>query len=450
MKKMRKLLCALLVLALLLSLGAAAGFADDDQPAEESAPDESTSAAEGDALPAAEVPAPAEGQDYVLCAAGEVRSAVSGLVVCEEGGVVFNNGATVYNNGGVVYNNFGTVFANAGTTYNNSGVMYVNGGSAFNNAGTVFSNLPGEEARVEDEETPTEADAAPAEGEEAPKDTDSDAAEEAPQTVSWPLTVSFAEDYSLFVDWNGLRLDGEGTLLLDEDAALTIRPMPGFSIIEALSSSGSFTADEDGAWTLDGAAEDLTVTLRLRPAAPVTELAAGVHAAPLELELTAAAPAVIRYTLDGSEPDAESEAYSAPLTITESCTVRARAYLGALEPGEELTLPITIPVITIPEFPVLTVGYGESALESVAVRISNTGDEEIRILSAALAGEEAGRFRLSTGEGGVIEANETRDTHWTITPKLNLPAGEYTAEFVVKLRGGESMSVPFTLEVKEA
>lgn len=457
MKNIRKLLALLLCLALVLSLGAAAIFADEDgdtaveeteTAAEETEPSEETA----EPAPAAEEAGTAE--EAVICAAGEVRSAVSGRVVCEEGGVVFNNGATVYNNGGVVYNNFGTVYANAGTTYNNSGVMYVNGGRAFNNAGTVYFNP----APDETEPAPEEAESEGPEAEEAPAETaEAESAAEAPESEAaetardgWPLTVRFAEDYSLLADWSGLRLDGEGTLLLDEDSTLILRPMDGYRIIEALSDSGSFSADEDGFWTLDGAETDFTVTLRVCPTAPEADLAPGVHAPGSALTLLAPAPAVIRYTLDGSEPGENSAKYTEPLVLDESCTLCARAYLEGLEPGELLTVAYTVPAVTVPAFDALTVGYAEDDISGVTVRIANTGDEEIRVLSVALAGEDASRFRLSTGEGGVIRPDETRDTHWSITPKPNLPAGEYTAELLLKLKGGESFSVPFSLLIQEA
>ena len=454
MKNIRKLLALLLCLALALSLGAAAIFADEDGDAAAEETDAGEESAEAAESPATE-DAPEAEEEPVICAAGEVRSAVSGRVVCEEGGVVFNNGATVYNNGGVVYNNFGTVYANAGTTYNNSGVMYVNGGRAFNNAGTVYYNPAPDEAEAPAEEAPAEAEERAPEAQEA----ETDAEENGPQAESEadaapaadaPLTVSFAGDYSLVADWSGLRLDGAGSLLLDPGSTLSIRPMEGYRIVEALADSGSFAADEDGVWTLSGAEKDFCVTLRVCAAAPQADLAPGVHAPGSALTLSAPAPAVIRYTLDGSEPDENSEKYGEPLVLDESCTLRARAYLEGLEPGELLTVSYTVPAVTIPAFDALTAGYGEDELRGVAVRIANAGDEEIRILSVALAGEDANRFRLSTGEGGVIHPDETRDTHWRITPKPNLPAGEYTAELLLKLKGGESFSVPFSLLIQEA
>ena len=108
-----------------------------------------------------------------------------------------------------------------------------------------------------------------------------------------------------------------------------------------------------------------------------------------------------------------------------------------------------MPVVTIPAFDPLTAGYGRNELQTVSVSVANRGAQEIRVLSVALAGENSSRFRLNSGAGAVIGADETRDTLWTITPRPNLAAGTYEASFVLTLKGGEKMSVPFSLTVEE-
>lgn len=56
---------------------------------------------------------------------------------------------------------------------------------------------------------------------------------------------------------------------------------------------------------------------------------AGTYAAPPDVELGSATPgAAIYYTLDGSEPSASSTAYSGPITVTETLTLRALAVDG--------------------------------------------------------------------------------------------------------------------------
>ncbi len=66
------------------------------------------------------------------------------------------------------------------------------------------------------------------------------------------------------------------------------------------------------------------------PAAPSFSVPAGSYAAPLSLSLSSSSGATIRYTLDGSTPGAGSTAYTGPLTLNASATVKAIALLNGL------------------------------------------------------------------------------------------------------------------------
>ena len=60
----------------------------------------------------------------------------------------------------------------------------------------------------------------------------------------------------------------------------------------------------------------------------------GFFTASFPVALTCTTPgAVIRYTTNGDEPDANSTAYTAPLTISTTTTLRARAYTPGLVPS---------------------------------------------------------------------------------------------------------------------
>src|SRR5258705_59041 len=53
----------------------------------------------------------------------------------------------------------------------------------------------------------------------------------------------------------------------------------------------------------------------------------GAFAAPVTLQLTSSLPqCTVRYTIDGSEPDENSAVYQAPLRLTNSALVRAKAF----------------------------------------------------------------------------------------------------------------------------
>ena len=359
MKKLWKLLAALLVLALALSLPA---FADENEPE-----------------PAA-----------LVCGAGETLTAAEGDVFCAEGGVVYNNGATVYNNGGVVYNNLGVVYNNAGTTFNNSGTVYVNGGEVFNNAGTVVFNdgkltdnaaAPAEESPAEEapaEETPAEETPA----EEAP-------AEEAPAEEA-PAEEAPAEE----------------------------------------------TPAEESA--------------PVEPEAPAVDREAGVCPAGTELTLSAGEGAVIRYTLDGSEPTEQSEEYTAPIVLEKSAVLTACAWYEDGGKSAPLSADYTVPLAVGPVFEPLTQGYRNEMIVGVSAAVTNDGTRPFTVKAARLSGTDGGQFLLSWEKNVTIEPGETNDTAWVVKPRHKLPPRAYSASLILILESGETVAVPFSLTVEKA
>ena len=89
--------------------------------------------------------------------------------------------------------------------------------------------------------------------------------------------------------------------------------------------AGSLASDESGA----------TFMLALASPANVTFTpAAGAYSPPLSVRLsTTSAGAVIRYTLDGTDPGPTSAVYQRPLELGESTTIRAVAMLPNHEPS---------------------------------------------------------------------------------------------------------------------
>jgi hypothetical protein len=72
-----------------------------------------------------------------------------------------------------------------------------------------------------------------------------------------------------------------------------------------------------------------TIVAPLTTARPVATPGGGVYAAPQTVSLASPTPqAVVRYTLDGSEPTNTSAAYAQPLRIAQNTVVRARAFGG--------------------------------------------------------------------------------------------------------------------------
>ena len=488
MKKTQRLIALVMAGVLLLSLLGAAVFAGDDEtdetdrietvgtnvPENAGADDD----AEADETERAAIEH-TDGEDAAFCRAGETLQASKGSVFCEEGGTVYNNGATVYNNGGTVFNNLGVVFNNAGTTYNNSGTVYVNGGVVFNNAGTVFANggevrdntaapaektaAPDEAAAVPDESEriDTAEPAAPGEAAAEPDETERVGAAEAEESAENRAAaaaeaqpgrryLSFDGEYSLYADFGGMRADEDGRLYLGEDDELRVRPMAGFEITDARSSSGTFAAQEDGSWLLDDARESFVVTLSVRLAPPTASPAKGVFAPGREIKLKAGPGALIRYTLDGSEPDGNSEKYVGPIALERSASLKARAFLEGIESSESLETSYTVPKITAPVFENVQAGYGkEGTLQSVPAVVENDGTETVVIKSVKLDGKNAASFTLSTQKGGSVAPGETDAETWIVCPKSYLRAGTYGTTLIFTLSGGERIALPISFTVEE-
>ena len=72
-------------------------------------------------------------------------------------------------------------------------------------------------------------------------------------------------------------------------------------------------------------------------AAPSFAVKGGLYERPLEgdsgVTLTVPANSIVRYTLDGSDPDTTSSIYSGPIEVRKNCVIRARAWQEGLEPS---------------------------------------------------------------------------------------------------------------------
>lgn len=69
---------------------------------------------------------------------------------------------------------------------------------------------------------------------------------------------------------------------------------------------------------------------------PILSRRSGVHSEPVTIELSSAA-GVVRYTLDGSEPNLNSAVYSEPIRLTSTTRVRARTFAPGALPSATVT-----------------------------------------------------------------------------------------------------------------
>jgi hypothetical protein len=93
--------------------------------------------------------------------------------------------------------------------------------------------------------------------------------------------------------------------------------------------------------------------------APTLSAGGGFFSAGFDLELASQTPnAIIRYTLDGSEPEANASVYTAPIPIHQNTTLRARAFAAGFLPSPVTTQ--TYLFDTKPTFPVVALSFNDA------------------------------------------------------------------------------------------
>lgn len=131
--------------------------------------------------------------------------------------------------------------------------------------------------------------------------------------------------------------------------------------------------------------------------APAVSPASGtLFVSQLTVTLTAAAGATIRYTTDGSEPTATSPRYTAPFPVTNTVTVKAKAFRQGWDDSPTSTATYTRQAAT----PVLSPGTGTYTNQAV-VQISGESDTEIRY-TASTAGAPADPTQASSLYAGPL------------------------------------------------
>jgi len=92
-----------------------------------------------------------------------------------------------------------------------------------------------------------------------------------------------------------------------------------------------------------------TYTITGTVATPTANQTSGVVDYLSQVILSTTTPgATIRYTLDGSEPTENSEIYSSPIAITQSLTLKAKAFLSGWNPSETATYDYQVMVVETP------------------------------------------------------------------------------------------------------
>ncbi len=127
------------------------------------------------------------------------------------------------------------------------------------------------------------------------------------------------------------------------DGSIPTASSPLFTAPFTVSSSTTVKAKAFLVGLLDSAVASASFTVTPQVAAPVISPAGGSYASAKQIIFSGApSGAVMRYTLDGSEPTLYSLSYSGPMMITASGTLKAKAFLPGSAPSATTSATFTI------------------------------------------------------------------------------------------------------------
>ena len=170
---------------------------------------------------------------------------------------------------------------------------------------------------------------------------------------------------------------------------------------------------------------------------PTPSPAAGTYTSAQSVSLSCSkAGATIRYTTDGSDPTETSDVYSAPIDVTATTTIKAKAFKTAMTPSE-----ITTALYTLRD-PVLPIIISPTADKIVKVAQGNPA-----ALSVTAQNATAYQWYINRndGKGFVAISGATGASHSTSAVAKNDSGYQYRC--VVSNEDGNVTSPVFTLSV---
>lgn len=113
-------------------------------------------------------------------------------------------------------------------------------------------------------------------------------------------------------------------------------------------------------------------------ATPVADPESRIFVNPIQVSLSVSTPgATIRYTLDGTNPDSTSPIYTAPIALSATTTVKAKAFLKDWVPSAVMTEVYT-DASTLPPPVASPVGGGFVGSQTVSLSVPGHADAEVR------------------------------------------------------------------------
>ena len=196
------------------------------------------------------------------------------------------------------------------------------------------------------------------------------------------------------------------------------------------------------------------IFLFVTAARPEFSLAPGTYIGPQQVSLsTITQGATIRYTTDGSTPNANSPVYTGPITITESTTVKAIACMDDAELNSNVVSaaytiipPSHTLSLSAPEFDEAEEGYDQPAAKPLTV--VSTGNSDAAITSVGFL-EGGAYFLLNKTDGATVAAGSTDDSTYTVRPAEGLKPGSYRTVVAVTYNDGKVAAAELNFTVRE-
>ena len=167
-----------------------------------------------------------------------------------------------------------------------------------------------------------------------------------------------------------------------------------------------------------------------KPAAPTFSVAEGTYTEAQSVELsTTTEGATIYYTIDGTEPTAESTEYTEAIVVTETTTIKAIAVKDDVA-SDVATATYTINISTTP-----SISIAEATIEAPATE--TFGDVAITYENLTISGE--GDFGVQFYDG---EGEETEAPDWVLV-EVAKDNGDYVVSYMIDANDGEARTAYF-------
>ncbi len=216
----------------------------------------------------------------------------------------------------------------------------------------------------------------------------------------------------------------------------------------AVASGGTVTIDSTvtlkaAAWKVGMPASNVALaTYAMSLAAPSSSPGAGLFFSTQTVALSSSVPgATIRYTTDGSDPDAGSAVYSSPITVDATTTIKARALKTGWTDSAISTATYTLKAIT-PIFSPIGGGFGSpqvvtisTATPSATIRYTVDGSEPTAgspLYSSPMAVSSTTSVKAIASRPGWVDSDSGAASFWITEGTADAPtftpgAGAFTA-----------------------